>query len=170
MKKFASIISLVIVIVLSLGAVVAFAGSADTAEDLIPGYGDIYDFSSGEGTTEEMLDSILEELIGEGADELLPLVIVSSFCMFAFVPVLMVMIIFIVLNSKTKKKIREYENIYGPVPDNSQMIPKQYQNGGNAYGYGAYNTNPGAVENHSVPSYIPQNNYPQENNQQGGQF
>lgn len=169
MKKFASVVFLVIVISLFLGAVVAFAGSADMAEELIPGYGDIYDFSF-EGSTDDEIGAMVEEIIGEGADELLPLVLASSFCILAFVPVLTVMIIFIVLNSKTKKRIREYENIYGPVPDNSQMLPNQYQNGGNAYGYGAYNTNSGAGQNYSVPSYIPQNNYPQENNQQGGQF
>ena len=187
MKKSFAVISVVLVMLLSLGTLTAFASSFE--EEFASAFEESFESSFEESfesglqgeSSEEIITSALEEALGEGAKELLPVVIVSTICLLSFFPALIVMIIFIVLNSKTKKQISEYERIYGPV-ENINMAPgfNPYMNQGNYNPYGVNNA-PVQPQNTSIPSYIPQENnkpqeptipsyIPQENNQQGGQF
>lgn len=146
MKKFTAIVSLAVALLLCLGTVGVFAASeASAVADGDTLYSDYY-------FADESVEEIFEEMLGEGAVKLLPVVMVAAVCMLLFIPALIVMIVFIVLNSKTKKKLREYERLYGDVPDGSRL----------------YNPNNGQFG--SAP-FIPTNNYPPYNNgQQGGQF
>lgn len=92
----------------------------------------------------------VEEIFGEDAPAILALGTVVGFAALSFIPAVIVMIVFIVLNNKTVKRIREYEMTYGVVYTKDvlrdmQNIPPQN-----------YNYNPS--------TFVPQ--YPVSNNQQ----
>ena len=74
--------------------------------------------------------------------------------------------VFGVLNSKTKKKIKEYERFFGPISKNHPT----YYNIDTNNPYGAQPVNTTGMPMGTTPAgnaYIPQNDV---NNQQGGQF
>ena len=86
---------------------------------------------------------------------------------FLFFPAIVTMIVFIILNSNTKKKVREYERFFGPLHEIKGNYYNPYVN--NAP-YGAQPVNPANIPMGTAPAgnrYVPQNDV---NNQQGGQF
>lgn len=116
--------------------------------------------------TEGDLMEEFEAMFGENGGKILGVAMVGAFTMSLFLPALVVVIIFGVLNSKTKKKIKEFERFFGSVPQN---VPITYNNGsynGNYYSQPVNPTN-APMGNASVGNYVPQGDV---NNQQGGSF
>lgn len=116
--------------------------------------------------TEEDLMEEFEAMFGEGSDKILRVAMIGVFVMPLFIPALVAAIIFAVLNGKAKKKIKEYERLFGPVPYNST----------NTYNPGYYNVNyqsqpvnptNAPMGNAPAGNYVPQGDV---NNQQGGSF
>lgn len=84
-----------------------------------------------------------------------------------FFPSLVIMIVFIILNSNIKKKVREYERFFGPMSNNS---PRYYNPNMNNMAYQSQPVNPTGTPMGTAPAgnpYVPQNDI---NNQQGGSF
>ena len=114
-----------------------------------------------------------EEIFGENGEKFFNLVMVGATVMSLFFPLLIVVIVFGVLNRKTKKKIKEYEKFFGPVPQNA---PNAYNPSYcNTQAYQPYSANSNfqqptgsAQQMGCTPAgnYVPQGN----NNQQGGSF
>lgn len=161
MKKATVILSMVLILILSFGTVTAFASGVEFEE--IP-----YTYDTQDIYGDEDIEAMLEGTFGEYASGLVGIIVVSSICMLLFVPALAVMIVFIVLNNKTKKKLREYQKMqmYAPVaPVNVCGIFSQTNTMQNPQ---PVNTNaaPMGVNPCSIPNAEPQNNI----NEQGGQF
>ncbi len=158
MKKATVILSMVLVLILSFGTVTAFASGAEFDE--IP-----YTYETEDIYADEDIEAMLESTFGEYAGDLVGLVIVASICMLLFVPVLAIMIVFIVLNNKTKKKLREYQKLQVYTPVNVSGIFSQT---GTIQNPQPVNTNaPMGVNPGSIPNAEPQN---VNINEQGGQF
>lgn len=157
MKK-AVILSLVLALVLCFFGVTAFAGADANSElpQTWSGPAPVYpELEYGD----EDVDAALEEIFGENSGILMAATICLMISFLLFVPSLVVMIVFIVLNSKTKKKLREYERAFGILPDNhTGFMPYQpVQN--MPYANQPIN-NPG----------VPYGASTAQSNQQGGQF
>ena len=116
--------------------------------------------------TEGDLMEEFNEMFGENGGKILSVATAGAFSMFLFLPSLVLVIIFGVLNSKTKKKIKEYERFFGPVPQNT---PVTYNNGSYNGNYYTQPVNPTNAPMGNAPAgnYAPQGNV---NNQQGGSF
>ena len=165
MKKKIGILALVLAIVMCFLTVGAFAAGEESgnsqmpfveSEQISPEHPDIQ--------TEADLIEEFEEMFGEGSGKILNIAMVGVFIMPLFIPALIVVIVFGVLNSKTKKKIKEYNRFFGPVPQN---IP-------NMYNSNPYNYQTQIVNTTNVPmGATPTGNYASQidiNNQQGGEF
>ncbi len=146
MKRKVFISVIILTVLMSFLTLGVFAGEDNASsqmpfvesEQITPEYPDVQ--------TEGDLMEEFEAMFGEGSDKILSIAMVGVFVMPLFIPALIVAIVFAVLNGKTKKKIKEYERFFGPVP----------QNAPNTYNPGYYNGN-----------YAPQGD---ANNQQGGSF
>ncbi len=158
MKKATVILSMVLVLILSFGTVTAFASGAEFEE--IP-----YTYDTQDIYADEDIEAMLEGTFGEYASGLVGIIVVSSICMLLFVPALAVMIVFIVLNNKTKKKLREYQKMQMYAPVNVSGIFSQTSTIQNTQPVNT-NTSPMGVNPGSIPNTEPQNNI----NEQGGQF
>ena len=126
------------------------------SENISPEYPHVY--------AEGDLVEDFEEMFGEAGSKILSVAMVGALFMFLFLPALLLVIVFGVLNGKTKKKIEEYERFFGPVPQN---IPYTYNS--NPYNYQQQPINPSNVPMGNAPigNYVPQGDM---NNQQGGSF
>lgn len=117
--------------------------------------------------TETDLFEEFEEVFGEGGEEFFIAVVIGTLFSSLFFPALIIVIVFAVLNSNLKKKIKEYERFFGPVPQNAQSY---YNPNVNNMAYQSQSVNPTGAHMGTTPvgnPYIPQNDI---NNQQGGQF
>lgn len=165
MKRKISIFALVLAALMCFLSVSAFAAGDDTGNSQMP-------FVDADEITPEFPDvqteaDLFEEAFGEQGGKMMGMVAILFISMFLFLPSLVVMIIFIVLNSNTKKKIREYERFFGPASQNTLRYYNQ-----NAYNPNYYekSVNPTNAPMGTAPAgnfYAPQNDI---NNQQGGQF
>ncbi len=123
MKKKIGILALVLAIAMCLFTVSAFAGEDNASsqmpfvdsEKISPEYPDVQ--------TEADLIEEFEKMFGEGSGKILGVSMVGVFFMSLFIPALITVIVFGVLNGKTRKKIKEYERFFGPMP---QFTPAQY--------------------------------------------
>lgn len=128
------------------------------AEEISPEFPDVQ--------TEGDLMEEFEAMFGENSGKILGVTMAGAFTMSLFLPALVVVIIFGVLNSKTKKKIKEYERFFGSVPQNA---PNTYNSGYYNMNYQSQPVNPTNVPMGNAPTgnYVPQGDI---NNQQGGSF
>ncbi len=167
MKRKIGIFALVLAVLLCFMTVSAFAaeenGSSQMpfvdSDEIMPEQPDIQ--------TEADLMEDFEEVFGDLGGGMLFFSMSVLLSTFLFLPALITMIVFIVLNSNTKKRIREYERFFGPIPQN---VPTYYNANMNNMPYGAQQVNPTGSPMGTAPAgnpYIPQNDI---NNQQGGQF
>lgn len=169
MKRKAVILALVFSFIFCFFAVTAFAEDS----------GNVLPFAENEEIMpvnpeleygEEDLEEFYEELFGESAGVMLAAVISMMISMLLFVPALVVMIIFLVLNGKTKRKVKDYERMFGGAPYAPAGVisnqygapagPYQYQPQVNSVNttYSPLGTAPGAV------------NMNDTENEQGGQM
>lgn len=168
MKRKLSIFALILAVLTCFLTVSAFAISEESgnsqmpfvdADEITPEFPDVQ--------TEADLFEEFEEVFGEQGGKMMGMVIMLFISMFLFLPSLVVMIIFIVLNSNTKKKIREYERFFGPASQNTLRYYNQNSYNPNYY---EQSVNPTNAPMGTAPTgnfYAPQNDV---NNQQGGQF
>lgn len=156
MKKLVASVSVIICLLLLFSSFSVFAadvgviGSADGETGIIVDeYGEIDE----EALEEYLMNSDFMEyavVLGFGI----------IFSVLAFIPALIVMIVFIVKNSKTKKELRQYQAIYGPLVN----VGIQYN------GYQVNNPVNAPVNTQNVNNGY-NNNYPNGfNNNQGGQM
>ena len=161
------LISAIILAVLSCFLTVGVFAAEDNAASQMP-FVDAEEISpeSPSVQTEGDLMEEFEAMFGEGSDKILSVAMIGVFVMPLFIPALIVVIVFAVLNGKAKRKIKEYERFFGPVPQNT---PVTYNNGsynGNYYTQPVNPTN-APLGNAPAGNYIPQGDI---NNQQGGSF
>ena len=117
--------------------------------------------------TEGDLMEEFEAMFGENSGKILGVTMAGAFTMSLFLPALIVAIVFAVLNGKAKRKIKEYERLFGPVPQNiSNTYNPSYYNNMN---YQSQPVNPTNIPMGNAPAgnYVPQGDV---NNQQGGSF
>lgn len=166
MKKKIGIFALILAIAMCFFTISAFAGEDSgnsqmpfvDSDQITPEHPDIQ--------TEADLIEEFEEMFGEGSGKILSVAMVGVFFMSLFIPALITVIVFGVLNGKTKKKIKEYERFFGPIP---QFSPSQYYPQMNVPNV-APSVNFTGAQMGTAPAgnpYIPQNDV---NNQHGGQF
>ncbi len=167
MKKKIGILALVLAIVMCFFTISAFAAGDENGNFQMP-------FSDSEQVTPEHPDiqtevdlfEEFEEVFGDLGGEMVFLMLSITLSIFLFFPALVLMIVFIIFNNNTKKKVREYERFFGPLPENKGNYYNPYVN--NAP-YGTQPVNPSNIPIGTAPAgnqYIPQNDV---NNQQGGQ-
>ena len=165
MKKKIGILALILAIAMCFFTISAFAGDDNASsqmpfvesEQITPEFPDVQ--------TEADLMEEFEEMFGEGGAKIFTVAMVGAVFMSLFLPALAVVIIFGVLNGKTKKKIKEYERFFGTIPQN---ISNTYNP--NPYNYQSQPVNTTNAPMGTAPAgnaYIPQNDV---NNQQGGQL
>ena len=164
MKKKIGILALVLAILMSFFTISVFATENDIGkspmpfvdtDEIAPEHPDVQ--------TEADLMEDFEEIFGEAGGKLFAVAMVGALFMSLFLPALVIVIVFGVLNSKTKKKIKEYQRYFGPV---TQNVPNMYNS--NYYNY-QQSVNPTNVPVGTDLSgnYAPQNDV---NYQQGGSF
>ncbi len=167
MKRKISIFALVLAVLMCFLTIGAFAaeenGSSQMpfveSDEISPEHPDIQ-------TEADMMEEF-EEIFGEGGGKIFMVAMVGTMFMSLFLPALVLVIVFGVLNSKTKKKIKEFERFFGPVPQN---VPTNYIPNTNNVAYQGQPVNPTGAPMGTAPAgnpYVPQNDM---NNQQGGQF
>ena len=167
MKKKIEILAIILAIVMCFFTISAFAGENSgnsqmpfvDSDQITPEHPDIQ--------TEADLIEEFEEVFGESSGPMAFVFISMFLSMFLFVPSLITMIVFIILNSNTKKKVREYEKFFGPITQNASAYCNHNINN---VPYGAHPVNPTNIPMGTAPagnSYVPQNDI---NSQQGGQF
>lgn len=167
MKRKLSIFALVLAVLMCFLTVGAFAAEDNGStqmpfvetDEIIPEYPDIQ--------TEEDAMEAFEELFGEGGGVIFAVAMVGVLFMSLFLPALVLVIVFGVLNSSIKKKVKEYERFFGPVPQNA---PNYYNPNIYNPNYQAQPANPTGSPMGTAPAgnpYVPQNDM---NNQQGGSF
>lgn len=165
MKKKIGIFALVFAIVMSFFAISAAAAGDENGNSQIP-FVDSEQISPNQPDIQTEADIIeeFEKMFGEGSGKILNIAMFGVFFMSLFIPALITVIVFGVLNGKTRKKIKEYERFFGSVPQN---VPNVYNQ--NSYNFQQQPVNPTNVPFGTAPAgdYIPQNNV---NNQQGGAF
>ena len=165
MKKKIGIFFLVFTIATTFLTLGAFAEGKDNvssqmpfvdSEQISPEHPDIQ--------TESDLMEEFEEMFGEGGAKIFAVAMVGAVFMALFLPALASVIVFGVLNGKTKKKIKEYERFFGPIPQN---ISNTYNP--NSYNYQSQFVNTTNVPMGTAPAgdYVPQSDV---NNQQGGSY
>lgn len=164
MKKKIGILAFILVFAMCFFTIGALAGEDNASsqmpfvetEEISPEHPDVQ--------TEADLIEEFEEMFGEGSGKILSIAMAGIFFMPLFIPALIVAIVFSVLNGKTKKKIKEYERFFGPVPQN---MPNTYNS--NPYNYQSQPVNTANAPMGTAPvgDYVPQNDV---NNQQGGSF
>lgn len=166
MKRKISICALVLAVLMCFLTVSAFAATEDNAssqmpfvetDEISPEYPDIQ--------TEEDAMEVFEDMFGEGGEEFFIAVVIGTLFSSLFFPALIIAIVFAVLHSNAKKKVKEYERFFGPI---SQNAPRYYNL--NIKAYQSQPVNPTCAPMGTAPAdnpYIPQNDI---NNQQGGQF
>lgn len=124
MKKKAVIFVLFLTVLMCFFSVGAFAAGEESgnsqmpfvdSEEISPEFPDVQ--------TEADLIEEFEEMFGEGSGKILNVAMLGVFFMSLFIPALITVIVFGVLNGKTRKKIKEYERFFGPMP---QFTPAQY--------------------------------------------
>lgn len=166
MRKKIGILALVLAFAICFFTINAFATEENgnsqmpfvDSEEILPEHPDIQ--------TETDIFEDFEEVFGDLGGEMMFFFISIVLSSILFLPALVVMIIFIVLNSSTKKKIREYERFFGPIPKNT---PLYYNQNANYVPYGAQPVNPTNVPMGTAPAgnvYVSSGDI---NNQQGGQ-
>lgn len=115
--------------------------------------------------TEDEAMEVFEEMFGENGVVIFAVAMVGGLFMSLFFPALVVVIVFGVLNSNTKKKIKEYERLFGFIPQNA---PRYYNSNNMAYQRQTINPTGSPMGTAPVGNpYVPQNDI---NNQQGGSF
>ena len=164
MKKKIGILAIILAIVMCFFTISAFAGENSgnsqmpfvDSDQITPEHPDIQ--------TEADLMEDFEEIFGEGGAKIFGVSMVGALFMSLFLPALVVVIVFGVLNGKTKKKIKEYERFFGPV---SQKMPNTYNP--NPYNYQSQPVNTTNAPMGTAPAgdYVPQSD---ANNQQGGNY
>lgn len=166
MKKKVGILAVFLAILMCFLTIGAFAGEKSgnsqmpfiESDEIFPEYPDVQ--------TEEDLIKEFEEMFGEGSGKLVNIAMVGIIVSLFFIPALIVVIVFGVLNRKTKKKIKEYERFFGAVPQNAATYCNQNMNN-NPYAVPSVNQTGFSMGNApTFNQYIPQN----DNNQQGGQL
>ena len=167
MKKKIGVLALILAIAMCFFTISAFAAEDSgnsqmpfvDSDQITPEHPDIQ--------TEADLIEEFEKMFGESSGPMAFVFISMFLSMFLFLPSLITMIVFIILNSNTKKKVREYEKFFGPIPQNASAYCNHNIN--NVH-YGAQPVNPTNIQMGTAPagnSYVPQNDI---NSQQGGQF
>ncbi len=167
MKKKIGILAFVLVLSMCFLTVSSFASGENgnsqipfvDSEEIFPEYPDI--------ETEADLMEEFEKLFGDGGEEFFIAIVVGVLFSSLFFPGLILVIIFAVLNSNTKKKIKEYERFFGPVPQNA---PRYYNPNVNNMAYQSQPVSSTDSPMGTAPignPYIPHNDI---NNQQGGSF
>ena len=167
MKKKIGFLAIVLAIAMCFFTISTFAGEDSgnsqmpfvDSDQITPEHPDIQ--------TEADLFEEFEEVFGESSGPMAFVFISMFLSMFLFLPSLITMIVFIILNSNTKKKVREYERFFGPIPQNT---PQYYNPDINNIHYGTQPVNPTNTPMGTAPAgnpYMPQNDI---NDQQGGQF
>lgn len=164
MKKKIGILALVLAIVMCFFTISAFAGENSgnsqmpfiDSDQITPEHPDVQ--------TEADLMEEFEKVFGEGGEEFFIAVVIGTLFSSLFFPAIIIAIVFTVLNSNIKKKIKEYERFFGPVSQNSQSY---YNPNVNNMAYQSQPVNPTGTPIGTTPVYMPQNDM---NNQQGGQF
>ena len=168
MKKKIGILALILAIAMSVFTISAFAEGKDNASSQMPFIdSDQISPEHPDIQTEADLIEEFEEIFGESSGPMAFVFISMFLSMFLFLPSLITMIVFIILNSNAKKKVREYEKFFGPIPQNASAY---YNHNINNVPYGAQPVNPTNIPMGTAPagnSYVPQNDI---NSQQGGQF
>ena len=94
-----------------------------------------------------------EKVFGEGGEVFFIAVVIGTLFSSLFFPALIIAIVFAVLHSNAKKKVKEYERFFGPVPQNA---PRYYNPNVNSRP-----VNPTGAPMGTTPSgnpYVPQNN------------
>lgn len=162
MKRKFGIFTLILVIAISFFTISAFAGE-DTgnsqmpfvdSEEVSPEFPDVQ--------TEADLIEEFEKVFGEFSGPM-AFVFISMFTsMLLFLPSLITMIVFIILNRNAKKKIKEYEKFFAPIPQNASAY---YVNN---VPYGAQPVNPINISIGTAPVGNPYAVKNDLNNQQGG--
>lgn len=126
MKKSVKLLALLLSLAVIAGLFTVCVAAADNEVSALP-FGD-YSY------TEEFGEEELEEIFGDGSTAAFSAFVYSLvFSFLLFLPSLIVMIVFIVLNSKQKKKLEKYCMLYGNLPPEKTDYPP------NAYN-GTYNT------------------------------
>lgn len=167
MKKKIGFLALVLAIAMCFFTISAFAADENgnsqmpfvDSDQITPEHPDIQ--------TEADLIEEFEEILGEGGAKVFTVAMVGALFMSLFFPALIIVIVFGVLNSKTRKKVKEFERFFGPVPQNA---PRYYNPDMNNVNYQAQPVNQTGAPMGTAPvgnPYVPQNDI---NNQQGGQF
>lgn len=168
MKKKIGILVLILTITMFCFTINAFAISEENrnsqmpfvdSEEISPEFPDVQ--------TESDLFEDFEDVFGEFSGPMTFFFISIFMSGFLFFPALVTMIVFIILNSNIKKKVREYERFFGPLPENRENYYNPYINN---IPYGMQPVNPKNVPMGIAPAgnqYVSQNDV---NNQQGGQF
>lgn len=164
MKKKIGIFALILAIAMCFFTISAFAGE-DSGNSQMP-FVDSEQISPEHPDVQTQADLMedFEEIFGEGGAKIFGVSMVGALFMSLFLPALVVVIVFGVLNGKTKKKIKEYERFFGPV---SQKMPNTYNP--NPYNYQSQPVNTTNAPMGTAPAgdYVPQSD---ANNQQGGNY
>ncbi len=167
MKKKIGILALVLAVLMCFLTIGAFATGEDSGNSQMPFVdSDQITPEHPDVETEADLMEEFEEVFGDLGGGMMFCFISMMLGSILFFPSLVIMIVFIILNSNAKKKVREYERFFGPVPQNSQG----YYNSNTNMAYQGQPINPTGTPMGTAPvgnPYIPQNDI---NNQQRGQF
>ncbi len=167
MKKI-GILALFLAVLMCFLTIGAFAGSNKgssqmpfvDSDQIAPQYPEIQ-------TEDEFMEEF-EKVFGESGKVILGVTILGIAVATLFLPCLVLVIIFAVLNSKAKKKIREYERFFGPLPQNSSVYYNQNYSNNPYYGTQPVNTMNTPMGTQPIGNtYVPESN---QNNWQGGQF
>lgn len=168
MKRNLSFFALVLAVLMCFLTVGVFAVGEDTGNSQMPFYED-EEISPEHPDIQTEADLIeeFEEIFGEFSGPMAFVFISIFLSVFLFLPSLITMIVFIILNSNAKKKVREYEKFFGPIPQNASAY---YNPDVKNVPYTTQPVNTTNIPMGTAPAgnpYIPQND---ANNQQGGQF
>ena len=175
MKKRLLITALLISALMCILTVGVFAAE-ENAPSQMP-YFDVDDVvpENPEVEMDEGIMEMYEELFGEHASKIYAVTMAGATCISLFFPLLIITIVLGVMNSRAKKKIKEYQRFFGPVPQGAPASynPNTYNPNPacNPYNYNNYqqpvNTSNTPMGSAPVGNYATQVN---ENNQQGGSF
>ncbi len=166
-KKF-GILAIVLTVLMCFLSISVFAAGDDMENSQMP-FVDSEQISPNhpEIQTEEDFMEDFENLFGNGGEEFFIATVAGILFSFLFFPGIVLVVVFAVLNSKTKKKIKDYERFFGPLSGKQSAYYNQ-----NMYNapYGSQPVNSTGAPMGTIPTgniYIPQNDV---NNQQGGQI
>ena len=151
MKKVKLVLALVLILVFTFSVTAFATGDVEIQNDESVESG-VFDYEYDDGVYSE---ESFEEMFGEDSDAIFGLSLAIVLSAMFFLPAVIMMIVFIVMNNKTVNKIKAYELAYGvvftkEVINDMKNIPPQN-----------YNYNPGAF----VPQYPTgnmQNNNPSQ--------